>query len=62
MGLTAMEYGLAIFLFTSRKIALISFTAKPPSHQATDTPETLDYPTMTEVTLGVASAMRKLLG
>lgn len=39
-----------------------SFLRNPNYHQATDTPETLDYPRMTEVTLGVAAAMRKLLG
>ncbi len=38
-----------------------SFLRNPNYHQATDTPETLDYPRMTEVTLGVASAMRRLL-
>lgn len=39
-----------------------SFLRNPHYHQATDTPDTLDYPRMTEVTLGVAAAMRKLLG
>ena len=39
-----------------------SFLRNPNYHQATDTPETLDYPRMTEVTIGVASAMRRLLG
>ncbi len=39
-----------------------SFLRNPNYHQATDTPDTLDYPCMTEVTLGVASAMRQLLG
>ncbi len=39
-----------------------SFLRNPNYHQATDTPDTLDYPRMTEVTLGVASAMRRLLG
>lgn len=38
-----------------------SFLRNPNYHQATDTPDTLDYPRMTEVTLGVAAAMRKLL-
>ncbi|EMI18841.1 peptidase, M28 family [Rhodopirellula maiorica SM1] len=38
-----------------------SFLRNPNYHQSTDTPETLDYPRMTEVTLGVAAAMRKLL-
>ena len=39
-----------------------SFLRNPHYHQATDTPETLDYPRMTEVTLGVAAAVRRLLG
>ncbi len=39
-----------------------SYLRNPNYHQATDTPETLDYPRMTEVTLGVASAMQRLLG
>lgn len=39
-----------------------SFLRNPNYHEATDTPDTLDYPRMTEVTLGVAAAMRKLLG
>ena len=39
-----------------------SFLRNPNYHHATDTADTLDYPRMTEVTLGVASAMRKLLG
>lgn len=39
-----------------------SFLRNPNYHRATDTPDTLDYPRMTEVTLGVASAMRRLLG
>ncbi|MEO1614614.1 MAG: M28 family peptidase [Planctomycetota bacterium] len=38
-----------------------SFLRNPHYHQSSDTPETLDYPRMTEVTLGVASAMRRLL-
>lgn len=37
-----------------------SFLRNPNYHKATDTPETLDYPRMTEVTLGVVSAMRYL--
>ena len=37
-----------------------SFLRNPNYHRATDTPETLDYQRMTEVTLGVASAMRYL--
>ncbi|OYP34165.1 M28 family peptidase [Rhodopirellula sp. MGV] len=39
-----------------------SYLRNPNYHKATDTPDTLDYPRMTEVTLGVAGAMRKLLG
>jgi Zn-dependent M28 family amino/carboxypeptidase len=39
-----------------------SFLRNPHYHQATDTPETLDYPTMTQVVLGVASAIRLLGG
>ena len=39
-----------------------SFLRNPNYHQVTDTPDTLDYSRMTEVTLGVASAMRSLLG
>lgn len=38
-----------------------SFLRNPNYHQASDTPETLDYPRMTEVTLGVVSAMRNLI-
>ncbi|MEM6468885.1 MAG: M28 family peptidase [Planctomycetota bacterium] len=38
-----------------------SFLRNPHYHQASDTPETLDYKRMTEVTFGVAAAMRKLL-
>lgn len=39
-----------------------SFLRNPNYHQATDTPETLNYPQMTNVAYGVAAAMRKLLG
>ncbi|MCM2371421.1 M28 family peptidase [Aporhodopirellula aestuarii] len=39
-----------------------SYLRNPHYHRSTDTPETLDYPRMTEVTLGVAAAMKKLLG
>jgi len=39
-----------------------SFLRNPHYHQATDTPDTLDYSRMTDVTLGVASAIRRLLG
>ncbi len=38
------------------------YLRNPNYHQATDTPGTLDYPRMTEVTFGVASAMQRLLG
>lgn len=37
-----------------------SFLRNPNYHRATDTPETLDYQRMTEVTLGVASALQYL--
>ena len=39
-----------------------SFLRNPNYHRATDTPDTLDYKRMTEVTLGVASALRYLAG
>lgn len=39
-----------------------SFLRNPHYHQASDTPETLDYQSMTKVTLGVANAIRRLLG
>ena len=39
-----------------------SFLRNPNYHRATDTPDTLDYQRMTEVTLGVASALRFLAG
>lgn len=39
-----------------------SFLRNPHYHQESDTPETLDYERMTEVTLGVVSAMKRLLG
>jgi Zn-dependent M28 family amino/carboxypeptidase len=38
-----------------------SFLRNPHYHQASDTPETLDYGAMTQVTLGVASALKRLL-
>ena len=38
-----------------------SFLRNPNYHQETDTPETLDYGRMTDVTLGVAAAMKGLL-
>ena len=37
-----------------------SFLRNPNYHRSTDTPDTLDYQRMTEVTLGVASALRFL--
>ncbi|HEV3417366.1 MAG TPA: M28 family peptidase, partial [Pirellulales bacterium] len=37
-----------------------SFLRNPHYHQPTDTPETLDYDRMAQVTLGVAGAMRRL--
>ncbi len=39
-----------------------SFLRNPHYHRATDTPDTLDYARMTQVTMGVAAAMRSLLG
>jgi Zn-dependent M28 family amino/carboxypeptidase len=39
-----------------------SFLRNPNYHLETDTPETLDYDRMTQVTLGVAGAVRYLLG
>ena len=38
-----------------------SFLRNPNYHRQSDTPETLDYTRMTEVTLGVAAAMKRLL-
>ncbi len=39
-----------------------SYLRNPNYHTAADTPETLDYARMTQVTLGVAEALRHLLG
>lgn len=39
-----------------------SFLRNANYHQPTDTPDTLDYARMVDVTLGVAAAMRHLLG
>ncbi len=39
-----------------------SFLRNPHYHQPTDTPDTLDYDAMTQVALGVASAVRRLAG
>lgn len=39
-----------------------SFLRNPNYHLPSDTPETLDYRRMTEVTIGVAAAMRHLMG
>ena len=38
-----------------------SFLRNPHYHLETDTPDTLDYARMTDVTIGVASAMKRLL-
>ena len=38
-----------------------SFLRNPHYHLITDTPDTLDYTRMTDVTIGVASAMKRLL-
>jgi len=45
------------FKRSARKMPLFSICL-PEKNQSTDTPDTLDYPRMTEVTLGVASAIR----
>jgi hypothetical protein len=39
-----------------------SFLRNPHYHRATDTPETLDYARMADVTVGVAGAVRQLAG
>lgn len=39
-----------------------SFLRNPHYHRPSDIPETLDYDSMTQVTLGVTSAMKRLLG
>jgi Zn-dependent M28 family amino/carboxypeptidase len=39
-----------------------SFLRNPHYHQASDTPETLDYPFLARVTAGVTEAVRRLLG
>ena len=39
-----------------------SFLRNPNYHQASDTPDTLDYKRMAKVTLGVASAVRRIAG
>ncbi|MEM9656774.1 MAG: peptidase M28, partial [Planctomycetota bacterium] len=38
-----------------------SFLRNPHYHLETDTPDTLDYARMSQVTLGVAAAMKRLL-
>ncbi len=38
-----------------------AFVRNPNYHQASDTPDTLDYERMAEVTLGVSAAMKRLL-
>lgn len=39
-----------------------SFLRNPHYHKPTDTPETLDYPSMAQVTMGVFGAMARLAG
>lgn len=39
-----------------------SFLRNPHYHQPTDTPDTLDYARLTQVTLGIARALRRLVG
>ncbi|MCC9606906.1 M28 family metallopeptidase [Blastopirellula sp. JC732] len=39
-----------------------SFLRNPNYHQMSDTPETLDYDRMTQVALGVAAAVKRLVG
>lgn len=39
-----------------------SFLRNPHYHQATDTPETLDYPRLAQATLGVAAAVARISG
>lgn len=39
-----------------------SFLRNPHYHMSTDTPDTLDYERMTQVTLGVAGAVRRIAG
>jgi hypothetical protein len=39
-----------------------SFLRNPHYHMASDTPDTLDYERMAQVTLGVAGAVRHLAG
>jgi hypothetical protein len=37
-----------------------SYLRNPHYHQASDTPETLNYPRMTQVALGVAEAVKRI--
>jgi hypothetical protein len=37
-----------------------SFGRNPHYHRSTDTPDTLDYPRLTQATLGVAGAVARL--
>jgi hypothetical protein len=39
-----------------------SFLRNPNYHESTDLPDTLDYDSMTQVTLGIANAVKRLLG
>ncbi len=50
------DYGFPALMLTDT-----SFLRNPNYHLASDTPDTLDYRRMTEVTIGVASALRRLL-
>lgn len=50
------DHGFAALMLTDT-----SFLRNSNYHQASDTPETLDYKRMSEVTRGVAAAMTRLL-
>ncbi|EMI21962.1 peptidase, M28 family [Rhodopirellula maiorica SM1] len=50
------DHGYAALMLTDT-----SFLRNPNYHQASDTPDTLDYQRMSEVTRGVAAAMQRLL-
>ncbi|WP_442505495.1 M28 family metallopeptidase [Novipirellula sp. SH528] len=47
--------------YTALMLTDTSFLRNPNYHQQSDTPDTLDYKRMTEVTYGVAAAMKRLL-
>jgi Zn-dependent M28 family amino/carboxypeptidase len=47
--------------FPALMITDTSFFRNPHYHQASDTPQTLDYPFLAQVTLGVCAAVRRLL-